>query len=162
MGPALLFYNDQTFSEKDLISITKIDGSHKKTEENSTGRFGQGFRSCYRKFSSTLTKHSLFEQRPYCSNCLKKKCFLQVIFEERGEQTCASKKSSTRKGFFYKWKIIFLRVRMFTKKVKSFSCKKFIFYTCMEAKVFMKKSFFLPVFTFLVKIVSFFLYFQKF
>lgn len=44
-GPALLAYNDATFSEADYQSISSIGDSVKRAEASKTGRFGIGFNS---------------------------------------------------------------------------------------------------------------------
>lgn len=46
-GPALLAYNNASFSENDFTSISRIGDSQKKDEGGKTGRFGIGFNSCY-------------------------------------------------------------------------------------------------------------------
>jgi hypothetical protein len=44
-GPALLAYNNRTFSETDFRSLSKIGDSEKLHDLNSTGKFGRGFNS---------------------------------------------------------------------------------------------------------------------
>lgn len=44
-GPALLAYNDSTFSDTDFDSLSKIGESAKASDLNSTGKFGRGFNS---------------------------------------------------------------------------------------------------------------------
>ncbi|KAF5829451.1 hypothetical protein DUNSADRAFT_16062 [Dunaliella salina] len=46
-GPALLVYNNATFSEHDFQSISRIGDSVKRKQTGKTGRFGIGFNSCY-------------------------------------------------------------------------------------------------------------------
>ncbi|KAA8910606.1 hypothetical protein FN846DRAFT_775017 [Sphaerosporella brunnea] len=46
-GPALLAYNNRTFSERDFRSLSKIGDSEKLHDLNSTGKFGRGFNSVY-------------------------------------------------------------------------------------------------------------------
>lgn len=48
-GPALLVYNDATFTRTDFESIQRIGDSLKKSEEKQSkiGRFGIGFNSVY-------------------------------------------------------------------------------------------------------------------
>lgn len=47
LGPALLFINDRTFTEQDIENIQRIGGGGKLREARGTGRFGQGFNTCY-------------------------------------------------------------------------------------------------------------------
>lgn len=44
-GPALLAFNDSTFSLTDFDSLSKIGESAKASDLNSTGKFGRGFNS---------------------------------------------------------------------------------------------------------------------
>jgi sacsin len=44
-GPALLAYNDATFSEKDFESLTSLGDSKKFQDKAATGKFGLGFSS---------------------------------------------------------------------------------------------------------------------
>ena len=44
-GPALMAYNDATFSEADYVSISSLGDSVKRAEASKTGRFGIGFNS---------------------------------------------------------------------------------------------------------------------
>ncbi|XP_019420625.1 PREDICTED: sacsin isoform X1 [Lupinus angustifolius] len=46
-GPALLAFNDASFTEEDFVSISKIGGSSKQGQSWKTGRFGVGFNSVY-------------------------------------------------------------------------------------------------------------------
>lgn len=46
-GPALLFYNDATFSESDFRSLARIGQGSKLEKLSTTGRFGLGFNSVY-------------------------------------------------------------------------------------------------------------------
>ncbi|KAG8972491.1 hypothetical protein FRC05_009844 [Tulasnella sp. 425] len=46
-GPAIIATNDGYFKEKDWKAITTILNSSKTQDENSTGKYGLGFRSCY-------------------------------------------------------------------------------------------------------------------
>jgi sacsin len=46
-GPALIAYNNRTFSERDFRSLSKIGDSEKLHDLNSTGRFGRGFNSVF-------------------------------------------------------------------------------------------------------------------
>jgi sacsin len=47
LGPSLLFVNDQIFSEDDYKRIQQIGEGGKVREAARTGRFGQGFNTCY-------------------------------------------------------------------------------------------------------------------
>jgi len=44
-GPALLAYNDASFSEKDFRSLTSLGDSKKVHDKAATGKFGLGFSS---------------------------------------------------------------------------------------------------------------------
>jgi len=44
-GPALLAYNNATFSEKDFDSLARVGDSGKLSDVSSTGKFGLGFNS---------------------------------------------------------------------------------------------------------------------
>lgn len=44
-GPALLAFNNKTFSLEDFESLSRIGDSAKATNLNSTGKFGRGFNS---------------------------------------------------------------------------------------------------------------------
>ncbi|XP_056019914.1 sacsin-like isoform X2 [Ostrea edulis] len=46
-GPALWFYNDAKFEDKDFQNIIKLGGGTKKSEETKIGKFGLGFCSVY-------------------------------------------------------------------------------------------------------------------
>ncbi|XP_052100068.1 sacsin-like isoform X2 [Mytilus californianus] len=46
-GPALWAYNNATFSDEDLKSITKVSGATKETDTTKIGKFGLGFCSVY-------------------------------------------------------------------------------------------------------------------
>eukprot|EP01105_Mastigella_eilhardi_P027626 TRINITY_DN862_c0_g2_i1.p1 TRINITY_DN862_c0_g2~~TRINITY_DN862_c0_g2_i1.p1 ORF type:complete len:4609 (-),score=1093.39 TRINITY_DN862_c0_g2_i1:88-13881(-) len=46
-GPALVVYNDATFTKQDLVSIRKVGASEKVENPSKTGRFGIGFNSVY-------------------------------------------------------------------------------------------------------------------
>ena len=46
-GPALIAYNNATFSDEDFDNICKLDGETKKNNPCKTGRFGIGFCSTY-------------------------------------------------------------------------------------------------------------------
>ncbi|KIO21521.1 hypothetical protein M407DRAFT_80313, partial [Tulasnella calospora MUT 4182] len=46
-GPAIIATNDAYFEAKDWKAITTILHSSKTQDENSTGKYGLGFRSCY-------------------------------------------------------------------------------------------------------------------
>lgn len=46
-GPALWFYNDAKFEEKDFKNIIKLGGGTKETEHTKIGKFGLGFCSVY-------------------------------------------------------------------------------------------------------------------
>ena len=47
LGPSLLFINDQIFSAEDFKRIQQIGEGGKVREAARTGRFGQGFNTCY-------------------------------------------------------------------------------------------------------------------
>jgi sacsin len=47
LGPALLFFNDQYFTESDFNGIQQIGEGSKGFDAARTGRFGQGFNTCY-------------------------------------------------------------------------------------------------------------------
>ena len=47
LGPSLLFINDQTFTEVDFQRIQQIGEGGKIHDAARTGRFGQGFNTCY-------------------------------------------------------------------------------------------------------------------
>ncbi len=47
LGPALLFFNDKPFSDEDFNKIQRIGEGSKGFDAARTGRFGQGFNSCY-------------------------------------------------------------------------------------------------------------------
>ena len=47
-GPALIAYNNATFSDEDLENICKVAGETKKNDPLKTGRFGVGFCATYR------------------------------------------------------------------------------------------------------------------
>ena len=46
-GPALLAYNDATFSEDDWEGIKWVSTSVKEADPLKVGRFGQGFKSVF-------------------------------------------------------------------------------------------------------------------
>ena len=46
-GPAILFYNNSTFSDKDFRNIVKIDGATKAEDGTTIGRYGLGFCTVY-------------------------------------------------------------------------------------------------------------------
>ena len=46
-GPALLVYNNATFSERDFESITSIGKSRKREDNTTIGKYGLGFNVCY-------------------------------------------------------------------------------------------------------------------
>ena len=47
MGPALLFFNDAMFTDKDLEGIQSLSEGSKAEDAGKTGRFGLGFNSAY-------------------------------------------------------------------------------------------------------------------
>lgn len=47
LGPALLFFNDQRFNKEDRKGIRHIGEGSKMVDAARTGRFGQGFNTCY-------------------------------------------------------------------------------------------------------------------
>lgn len=47
LGPALLFFNDRWFTEEDFDGIQRIGEGSKARDAARTGRFGQGFNTCY-------------------------------------------------------------------------------------------------------------------
>jgi sacsin len=47
LGPSLLFSNDRQFSELDFGRIQDLGGGGKLEEASGTGRFGQGFNTCF-------------------------------------------------------------------------------------------------------------------
>ncbi|MER2601772.1 MAG: hypothetical protein ABTR27_05400, partial [Candidatus Competibacter phosphatis] len=47
LGPALLFFNDRWFAEDDFAGIQHIGEGSKACDASRTGRFGQGFNTCY-------------------------------------------------------------------------------------------------------------------
>ena len=47
LGPSLIIFNDGAFTESDYRSILKVGNSRKGKSTEDTGRFGQGFNSCY-------------------------------------------------------------------------------------------------------------------
>ena len=63
-GPALIAYNNSTFSDEDLQNICKLAGESKKIDPYKTGQYGLGFCSCY-----TLTDVPSFISR----------CFLTIF-----------------------------------------------------------------------------------
>ena len=46
-GPALLVYNDATFTERDFASISSIGKSRKREDSATIGRYGLGFNVSY-------------------------------------------------------------------------------------------------------------------
>ena len=46
-GPALLCYNNETFSEEDFTNIAKLGGATKEKKVDQVGRFGLGFNAVY-------------------------------------------------------------------------------------------------------------------
>ncbi|KAH8806800.1 hypothetical protein DL96DRAFT_1686030 [Flagelloscypha sp. PMI_526] len=46
-GPSLLCLNDSLFRETDWTALQTINGSNKRAEDQKTGKYGLGFRSCY-------------------------------------------------------------------------------------------------------------------
>ncbi|MBI5294600.1 MAG: DUF3883 domain-containing protein [Chloroflexi bacterium] len=68
MGPAILIYNDQSFSDDDLISIQKIGMGSKSQSSSKTGRFGLGFNACYNvtDYPSFLTREGIYFFDPHC------------------------------------------------------------------------------------------------
>ncbi|KAH8096577.1 hypothetical protein BXZ70DRAFT_991302 [Cristinia sonorae] len=46
-GPALLAYNNSTFSEDDWVALQRIHQSSKRADTSKIGKYGIGFRSCY-------------------------------------------------------------------------------------------------------------------
>ena len=46
-GPAILFYNNSTFSDRDFENIMKIEGATKLDDKTTIGRFGLGFCTVY-------------------------------------------------------------------------------------------------------------------
>lgn len=61
LGPALLFKNDQTFTNEDFQRIQQIGEGGKVRDAARTGRFGQGFNTCYSVTDSPslLTGHRI-------------------------------------------------------------------------------------------------------
>ena len=47
MGPAMLVYNNQVFTDKDFDSIRNLGQSEKAQDLQKTGRFGVGFNAIY-------------------------------------------------------------------------------------------------------------------
>src|SRR2546423_8598700 len=46
-GPALLVYNNSTFSDKDFVSLKSLGDSQKAMNKLTTGKFGLGFSSVH-------------------------------------------------------------------------------------------------------------------
>ncbi|KAL8802700.1 MAG: hypothetical protein Q9182_003658 [Xanthomendoza sp. 2 TL-2023] len=46
-GPALLVKNNQVFTDSDFASLASIGDSRKRDDPTSTGKYGQGFNSCF-------------------------------------------------------------------------------------------------------------------
>ena len=61
-GPALIAYNNATFSDEDFVNICKVAGETKKSNPLKTGRFGVGFCATYH-----LTDLPCFISRKYVS-----------------------------------------------------------------------------------------------
>ena len=59
-GPAILFYNNSTFSDKDFDNIMKIEGATKLDDDTTIGKFGLGFCTVYH-----LTDLPSFVSRSY-------------------------------------------------------------------------------------------------
>lgn len=53
-GPALLAFNNSTFSDTDFESLSRIGDSAKAKDLNATGKFGRGFNSVSPRCSSFL------------------------------------------------------------------------------------------------------------
>lgn len=68
MGPAMMVFNDQVFSDEDLESIQKIGMGSKSQSSSKTGRFGLGFNACYNvtDYPSFLTREGIFFFDPHC------------------------------------------------------------------------------------------------
>lgn len=69
LGPALLFSNNETFSDDDLTSIQNIGESVKRLEGSKTGRFGLGFNASYNVTDCPcfVTRGSVYFFDPTCS-----------------------------------------------------------------------------------------------
>ena len=68
-GPALLFYNNSIFTEKDFENLAKIGQGSKLSKIDSTGRFGLGFNSIYHitDTPSFVSNDSIIILDPHCS-----------------------------------------------------------------------------------------------
>lgn len=69
MGPALMIYNDQVFSDADVKSLQTIGMGSKIQSSSKTGRFGLGFNACYNvtDYPSYLTRESIYFFDPHCN-----------------------------------------------------------------------------------------------
>eukprot|EP01062_Namystynia_karyoxenos_P078075 TRINITY_DN7988_c0_g1_i4.p1 TRINITY_DN7988_c0_g1~~TRINITY_DN7988_c0_g1_i4.p1 ORF type:complete len:3393 (+),score=795.00 TRINITY_DN7988_c0_g1_i4:5118-15296(+) len=69
-GPALLFYNNAVFTDKDWKGITCLGKGSKSDDSSSTGRFGLGFNSCYgiTDFPSIVSGDYVQFFDPHCRN----------------------------------------------------------------------------------------------
>lgn len=69
MGPALMIYNNQVFSDTDVKSLQTIGMGSKVQSSSKTGRFGLGFNACYNvtDYPSYLTRESIYFFDPHCN-----------------------------------------------------------------------------------------------
>jgi len=67
MGPAILFYNDAQFTDRDLAGIEQLSLGGKASDTGKTGRFGLGFNSAYNvtDVPSFLTRDRLYFFDPH-------------------------------------------------------------------------------------------------
>ena len=68
-GPALIAFNDATFSDEDFDNICRVAGETKKTDPLKTGRFGVGFCATYHltDLPSIISRRSLAMFDPHTS-----------------------------------------------------------------------------------------------
>lgn len=63
LNPSLLFFNNEGFTEENLDGITNLGEGDKANDAGKTGRFGQGFNTCY-----SVTDHPSFRTTVYKKN----------------------------------------------------------------------------------------------
>ncbi|HEY9709796.1 MAG TPA: hypothetical protein V6D48_16435, partial [Oculatellaceae cyanobacterium] len=69
MGPAMLVYNNQVFTDRDMMSIRSLGQSEKAQDLQKTGRFGVGFNAIYHvtDYPSFISRRSLIFFDPHGS-----------------------------------------------------------------------------------------------
>ncbi|KAG0247222.1 hypothetical protein BGZ95_008903, partial [Linnemannia exigua] len=87
-GPALMFYNNATFTEEQFLALCKLGVGNKREDTSKIGRHGLGFNSAYHftDVPSVVSGHSLVFFDPHMSSLPKRRDAYGNLIAQRGHR----------------------------------------------------------------------------